>query len=128
VAGLWLHEDDDDIGNITDARVPLPGADGLHDDSVESVAAEQTDHEINVRRDTRTTARRGHASDEHGIVGWPVRHADAIAEQSPAGERTLRIARQDRDRPPRPPDHLDEFPDHGAPAHAAAARDRNNPR
>src|SRR5262249_12088134 len=102
--------------------------DGLHDDGVESEAAEETDHEINVWRDTRTTTRRGHAPDEHRIVGRPVRHADAVAEQGPAGEGTLRIACQDRDRPPRPPDHLAELPDQCALSHSAAARDGNNPR
>ena len=37
-----------------------------------------------------------------GVVG-PVRHADAIAEQRSAGERALRVARQNGDGPTLPP-------------------------
>ena len=65
VAGLWLHEDDDDIGDLADGGVSLAGADGLDNDGLESEAAEQTDHEINVGRNARMTAGRGQASDEH---------------------------------------------------------------
>ena len=98
VAGLGLYEDNDDVGDFADRRVSLSGSDGLDDDGIESEAVEQTDHEIDVGRDARLTARRGQASDEHSIVVRPVRHADAITEQSAAGERALRVACQDGDR------------------------------
>ena len=85
VAGLWLHEDNDDIGDLANGDVPLAGADGLDNDGLEPKTTEQTDHEINVRHRARMTAGRGQTSHEHMIVIGPVGHADAITEQSTAG-------------------------------------------
>src|SRR5262249_52862882 len=58
----------------------------------------------------------------------PRRHAEAVAEQGAAAERTLRVARQHRDALPGGADLLDELAGERALADAAAAGDRHDAR
>ena len=78
-------------------RVALAGADRLDQHHVEAERLQQPDQGVEVFGHGAVSAGRGEAADEDAVIVGPRRHAEAVAQQGAAAQRTLRIAGQHGD-------------------------------
>src|SRR4051812_48731439 len=101
-------------------RVALARTDGLDQDEVEAKRFQETNERVEMlgKRAAATGCREA-ADEDAGVIGAS-RHAEAVAEQSAAAQRTLRIAREHGDGLPVLPGHFDELADECTLADAAA--------
>src|SRR5690242_11173090 len=99
VAEAGDGHDDDRVGDLHYLELDLPDADGLDEDDVAAERVERADDVAGRGRQPARAASRRHAPDEDARVAGVPLHADAIAEDRPAGERTRRIDGDDADAP-----------------------------
>jgi hypothetical protein len=94
------HERDDrDVGGADDLDFVLTNTDGLDEDDILSRGIEDQRGVARSSRQPAQVAARCHAADEDVAIPRVRLHADAVAEERAAGERTGRIHGHDADRP-----------------------------
>ena len=127
VAHAGREQDQGGVGEPGDVDLGLADADGLDE---HDVAAGGRQHAQRLRRRPRQPAEvpaGGHRADEDAVVGGVVLHADAVAEQRPAGERRARVDGQHADAHPAAAVGADEHAGRGALADAGRAGEADRP-
>src|SRR5262249_31720021 len=99
------------------------GTHGLDQDHVETEAFQQADHRLQMFGHGAMSGRSSQTADEDALIVGPARHAEAVAEQRSAGERTLRVTGEDRHAQLLNSEMLDQLADQRALADAARAGD-----
>ena len=126
IAQTRRGDDDRRVCSARDVDFVLPDADRLDDDEL---VARRVEHVDSFERPAREPAERTpgrHAAHVHSCVAREIAHADSIAEDRAAAERTRRIDCHDRDLAGGPADRRSELRDQrrlAAPRNAGDADD-----
>src|SRR5262245_1822552 len=92
-----VHDHHGGVGRPRHLDLDLPDADRLDDDPRLAGGVEDAHRLRGRQRQSAEVTTGGHRPDEHALVGGVVLHADAVAEDGPAGERAAGVDGQDAD-------------------------------
>lgn len=125
VAGLWLQEQNDRIGQVANPRIALAGPHRLKQDHLKPKGFQKGDHQVQAWCYRAAIARRGQAANEHTVIGLRA-HTKAITQERAAAPGALGVAGEHCHRLATSPDEFDQFADQGALADTGTARDRHH--